>query len=193
MFLPRLFRHLFPLAIFAALATGSTAQDAPNPSHGTSPSGKIDWRVIPAKDGGGMFTLANHEPPEKPHTASTIINIYNFRPYFSPDEQWLIFTDGGSSLGNFLTLMQRVGGTKFIPLKGVDLVDLAVKAAQGSPQASKLTLADHLNLSFNGWSPDSKHVTMELSGHGAAHGERIEISPMKFDLDVAPLKVVLIK
>ena len=160
--------------------------------HGTSSSGKILWAARPFTDKDGTFQHKYYlyEKDSQDGSGTFLCQSMTVGISFSPDDRWILVQDGGSSLGLHLRLFKRAEGAKYEERK-VDLDDAVFKVIAASPDGKNVdvNLLDHTYLSCEGWSEDGKKAVLEMSGHGASNGKRIEINKLSFMLTPEPLKV----
>ncbi len=119
----------------------------------------------------------------------------NMQVHFSPDDQWIIVQDGGSSLGVSLRLFHRAGEANYEERKDADIDGKAEKAALQQGGFGEKEIADHRYAECLDWSADSNAVLIHVSGKGNESHNHVEfqwlgvydLSTGKFSADLGKM------
>lgn len=161
---------LFALAILAVFTLAPAAQA--DTLDGDTSTGDMVWVARETSSGGELFVSWSHGG-----TGSRITTISGLRSlgvHFSPDDRWLMVTDG-SSKGTRVRLFKRSTGLSYNEVKDFDF-DFAVQRMAVQVETGKEitnTILSRSQLSCVGWSGNA--ALLQLTGRGTLDGRRFEV------------------
>jgi sugar lactone lactonase YvrE len=165
-----------PSLFFLVLAVCTMVAFAAKPATtaGVSTSGAVAWSVDPEN---GELNLVRASGQGGPVKLCDTVSTANLGVHFSPDDKYVMITDGSASVGIHVTLYQRSSGLSY---RAVDFdFDLAAqKLAMEAETGKKIddTVLDRSYLRCLGWSRDGQWAILQLSGSGKLDGKRVEIA-----------------
>lgn len=147
---------------------------------GTSPSGLLNFELRGDPHNLGVEVWIWENTPESAFKLCDTEGWGNFRLSFSPNENFIIIEDGGSSMGIHLRLFARVEknpGKPFLERETADIEDKAERLALAQTGLPAQPILDHRYTHLWVWSEDSSAVLIHMSGHGVlkAQGYRIQL------------------
>lgn len=159
-------------AVAALVAFAPLASARESKAWGRSPSKYITWSVDPA-DNSLYFT-------SQEGSSAKLCDVSAPRALkltFSPDEKYVIVTDG-SSIGTRVSLYKRSSGVKYSKVTAYDF-DLATQRlameVKTGTNISSPVLKNSRYLDCVGWSKDGQWAFLSLSGEGTLNGRKVEI------------------
>ena len=152
---------------------------------GDSQKGDIHYAVVKVSDSSYkvLLSLVDH-PEQSVELFTTEVPLFAKCLSISPDEKWIVVTEGGGSFGLVAHLFKRGNGLHYTENKDADIDDkaeiLAWKQSNLTParslsnHQSKLAageyLLDHRYVTVLSWAPNSQSMLVHLDGHeGRTH------------------------
>ena len=152
---------------------------------GDSPKGDLHYVAVKVSDSSYKVLLSPADHPEQAvGLLETDAPLFAKCVSISPDEQWIVVTEGGGSLGVTPRLFKRNAGLHYTENKDAGIEDKAEILAwkqsnlipakvlsdhQSKPGAGE-HLLDHRYVTVLAWAPDSQSMLVHLEGHeGKTH------------------------